>query len=93
MNKKKEIKSLLQKWTKSSNKTLADNATRALASLMSGEASGSKYAEGVHLLHPQGTNFIEDETELDLVFVHGVGGNSLTTWRSGTDNGKSSWIE
>ena len=84
MNKKPRLKETLKRWSKSSNSTLANNATRALASIMTDEASGAKYAEGVHLLYPKAENFIPDSTEVDLVFVHGVGGDPLTTWRSGT---------
>jgi len=84
LNKKPHLKDRLKQWTKSSNTTLSNNATRALASIMSDEASGAKYAEGVHLLYPRADKFIPDSTEVDLVFIHGVGGNPLTTWRSGT---------
>ena len=83
-----ELKNRLAKWSKSSDITLAENALRAQAGILGSEVSSAKYAEGVHLLHPSpsSTQFAKDTAEFDVVLIHGVGGDPLGTWRSGSNH-------
>ena len=72
-------------------------AVRALAALADHELSGPKYDNGVLLLYPdtaaqvhsalQATGKLvtdsRQESEFDIVFVHGVEGDALHTWQCG----------
>jgi hypothetical protein len=64
---------------------------RAQASLASSALKGqARYDEGIFLLHPQpvknagtATKVSVPEPAVDIVFIHGVAGHSLWTWRAG----------
>lgn len=88
LQQKKSLQHKLETWSKSSDAILADNAVRALASILGSKVNNAKFAEGVHLLHPVSSldQLAEDTAQFDIVLIHGVGGDPLGTWRSGNDH-------
>jgi hypothetical protein len=82
------LESLLVNWSNSSDRYLSGTAIRALASLKSESISGAKYAEGVHLLYPNviSEQVLSEADQFDVVLIHGVRGDPVTTWRSVSDD-------
>ena len=77
-----ELLPLLTSWTKSSDATLSMDAIRAQATLFSLDVSAAKYVDGIYLLHPT-EQADADQAWLDIVFIHGVTGHPLGTWKVG----------
>lgn len=93
---KKNINSILHKWLDEENVFSKDaivraEAMRALSSLGSAtiETRGPRFAEGIYLLFPQKLEEIARKNyDFDLVFIHGVTGDPIQTWRSMTESGE-----
>ena len=81
-SKHSELGPLLAAWTKSSDTVLASHAIRAQATLFSCNVSAAKYVDGIFLLHPTDQTLAE-EAWVDIVFIHGVTGHPLGTWKVG----------
>lgn len=74
---------LLGQWTHSSDVSLSVDAIRAQASLFQHSLQSSKYVDGIYLLHPTDIELGEDDRLFDIVFIHGVTGHFLGTWKVG----------
>ena len=44
-----------------------------------------KYAEGINLLHPP-PSAADPDAQFDIVFIHGVTGDPISTWRAGPEH-------
>ncbi|XP_031568959.1 protein SERAC1-like isoform X3 [Actinia tenebrosa] len=70
---------ILRSWLFSEDLTLSSHASRALANLDRDFTPDEFYEEGVYLLHPDTRQ--SNEIAVDVVFVHGLRGGPLKTWR------------
>lgn len=70
----------MAEWLKHSDKRVSARATHTLANLDSDDLFNSSYGPRVLLLHPSYRSFIPKNC-VDVVFIHGLLGGALVTWR------------
>ncbi|XP_078587725.1 protein SERAC1-like [Branchiostoma floridae x Branchiostoma japonicum] len=70
---------ILSSLMKSDHISLVTHAARALANLDRDTCNPEKYQDGVYLFHPQDRS--REAIRADIVFVHGLLGGAIKTWR------------
>ncbi|KAJ5078594.1 hypothetical protein M0811_04919 [Anaeramoeba ignava] len=74
-------------WIKNDDIYISSNITRVLLNLVSRKQT---YLTGINVVHPQFP--IIDQEGIDIVFVHGLKGNFVKTWRGWFQSGNF-WIQ
>lgn len=74
---------LLMQWKSSKETTLQIVADRALVNLDSLDLSANmkKLSDGIYVLYPNCRS--REDTDVDVVFIHGIQGSPFYTWRQG----------
>jgi len=80
------IQILLKTCARSEDEFVRTEAIRAQASLADLRLKSPKYAEGIYLLHPPPSSAGYVDSAFDVVLIHGVTGDPISTWRAGPEN-------
>jgi hypothetical protein len=90
---KSELKVILREGLLSKDPTVRSEAIRTQATLADVQLKGPKYAEGIYLLYPDPSQLERKnfEPDVDFVFIHGITGHPISTWRGSEESSNVSW--